>query len=228
MLQKCLKLKKDQHLKKPFPLLYSLLETSRQAHYIDNSLLTSLCNDSFNIFRLMYSQSFKHLVQRTVTTGIFAQRTCEVAYDEVPNKKPKFSVNSGNENQHKFNFKKVQLFISFMKAMKQTRKAQSNIRFDELMLAAKARLHGLVESKVSASSLEKGVAKLVQIWTAPEDQILLDWLQKSMNFTAIALRINELNKVEPKANQGKCLDLWLIFTISFLIKTIWISSQLRL
>jgi len=30
----------------------------------------------------MYSQSFKDVIGRTATTGIFAQNQCEVAYDE--------------------------------------------------------------------------------------------------------------------------------------------------
>jgi hypothetical protein len=103
-------------------------------------------------------------------------------------------INKSVAHKVKFNFRKVQLFLSFMKAFKQNKKHQSNVRFDELMLAAKAKLYDLEK---------KGLAKLSYMWTIPEDQILLDCLAKNLNFATIAFKINEHNQITCDPTIGK-------------------------
>ncbi|CAI2383329.1 unnamed protein product [Moneuplotes crassus] len=131
---------------------------------------------------LLYSQSFKDIIGRTATTGmlithdfpIVAENQCEIVYEDKQFKaKPTF------------NFNKVRLYISLIKTFKVKKRAVSNIKFDELLITAKANLYNMAEVK--------GAKINSKIWNPTEDQILLENLQK-LNFCAIALKINEHNQ----------------------------------
>ncbi|CAI2382764.1 unnamed protein product [Moneuplotes crassus] len=128
----------------------------------------------------LFSQSFRDIIGRTVTTGvlmtnhipIIAENQCEILYEDKRFKaKPRF------------NFKKVRLYIGLSKQHRVKKNAVSNIKFDEDCISAKAGVYKMAQKKGT------------KIWSPNEDQILLENLDKS-NYTAISFKINEYNKID--------------------------------